>query len=112
MKITTILFVLSLFGITQCQSQSSGNDQIEEVKQKLKSGSTVSTILTDKNFLSLHPERNFRNLVKESAETGSVSIAPLDEPGKKINIICQVTDANGKGIEGVLIYLYQTDGKG
>jgi protocatechuate 3,4-dioxygenase beta subunit len=74
--------------------------------------STVSSILTDKSYISVHPFTSFRELIRINATNDILRIAPDDEPGKKIRVIATITDRNNQPIPNALVYLYQTDSKG
>ena len=86
---------------------------LSEAKTKLQSKSvSVSDILTEKKYLSIHPLTEFKELIKANSNSDILKITIADEPGKKIRIIATVSDKNGKPVAGVLLYLYQTDAKG
>lgn len=110
-------FLFSTVLLFACMQQSCAQaDNISlfnEVKNKLDDKSaTVSQILSDKKYLSLHPETTFRELIEEHCSSGELTITTPDEPGKKIKVQCTVKDQDGKPVPGVLVYLYQTDSKG
>src|ERR1700754_1210834 len=85
---------------------------IKAVETKLQGGATVSGILTDKNHLGLHPKTPFRELIKQYATTTPLKITTSEEPGKKIRVVCVVSNKEGKPVAGALVYLYQTDSRG
>ncbi len=86
---------------------------LKEIEGKLKNKSaTVSSILSDKNYLSLHQLTPFRELIKKYCTTYPVKITTDAEPGRKIKVLATLKDESGKGIPGVVVYFYQTDAKG
>ena len=104
--VTVILTAISID--TAAQTDSLLND----VRTKLKTGVSISTILTDKKYLPVHPATEFRELIKTNSNTGILKIAPAGEPGRKIRVIGSVKNSDGKPVAGALVYLYQTDSKG
>ncbi len=108
------VFLLFLFvsSANYLQAQSDVTPLLKEVEAQLNAGTSVSQILTDKKYLSIHPDTGFRELIEKFCSDKILAIAPADEPGKKIKVICTVKDNDGKSIPGALVYLYQTDAKG
>lgn len=107
------ILIANLILYQSCGSYSQNSSTlITEVENKINKGISISEILTDKSYLSLHPENSFRNLIKDHAPTGIIAIAPKDEPGKKIKIMATVVNEKGESLPGVLVYFYQTDSKG
>ncbi len=112
MKKIQMILISSLYIMSSC-AQSDSAALFREVKEKFSKGSPgVSAILTDKKYEVLHPATEFRELIREHCGTGSLSIAPAGEPGKKIRVLVQVKDRDGKPVPGALVYLYQTDARG
>ncbi|MEO7984412.1 MAG: hypothetical protein ABI688_10055 [Bacteroidota bacterium] len=104
-----LLFISSL----SCQAQTDSYALLTEATTKLKNKSaTVSAILTDKKYLSIHPATPFRQLIEANATTEIIKITTTGEPGKKIRVLVTVTDKNGNSVTGALVYLYQTDARG
>ena len=86
---------------------------LNEATAKLQSKSvSVSGILADKKYLSIHPATAFRELIKANSTTDILKITTSDEPGKKIRVLGTVSDKDGKPVAGALVYLYQTDYRG
>lgn len=113
MKIQNKLFSLFLASLVfaQCNGQTT-NSLLADAAKALGQGTSVSTILTDPNYMSLHPDKEFRELIKKYADTSAVNISPADEPGKKIRIIVSVKNDSGEPVKNALVYFYQTDAKG
>jgi protocatechuate 3,4-dioxygenase beta subunit len=110
-----IIFYLSLLLFNSCQSgaQSDDNTLLSDVTTKLQNKSTtVSTILSDKKYLPIHPFTEFRELIKANCNTGILKITTAGEPGKKIRVPVSLTDQDGNAVADAIIYLYQTDTKG
>jgi len=111
MRLTSLSFLLLFSGCIS--GQTTDASLLKEAETKLENGSaTVSSILTDKKYLSIHPETAFRELIEKHSNTGILEISTAGEPGKKIKVICTVKDQSGNPLAGVSIYLYQTDSRG
>jgi len=107
---STLLLVTCM---QQSFAQADNTSLFNEAKNKLEEKSvTVSQILSDKKYLSLHPETSFREMIEERCTTGELTITTTDEPGKKIKVQCTVKDQNGNPASGLQVYLYQTDARG
>ena len=86
---------------------------VKEIDSLLKSHSaSVSDVLMDEAYMSLHSKTEFRNLIKKYAPIGKITIVKSTEPGKKIKVQCSVTDKDGKPFANALVYAYQTSAKG
>ena len=109
------ILVLSLlfFGRFAANAQLDSASLLKEVSAKLENKSaTISSILSDKRYLSIHPHTPFRELISNYATTAVLKITTADEPGKKIRVLGTVVDEKGKPVAGAIVYLYQTDAKG
>jgi protocatechuate 3,4-dioxygenase beta subunit len=109
------ILCLCLVFFNSCRSTAQPDDQtlLNEVTTKLQyKSATVSTILTEKKYLTIHPLTEFRELIKANCTTDILKITTTDEPGKKIRVLCTVNDKDGKPVAGALVYLYQTDYRG
>lgn len=110
-----LLPALLLFFQWSCLSaQSEPEDSLlKKASTRLEKGNTtVSGILTDTEFLPLHPLSGFRELIRKYCDTGPLSICATEEPGRKIRVLGNLVDENGKPVAGALVYLYQTDARG
>lgn len=109
-----ILYLCLVF-FNNCKSTAQPGDTslLNEVRTKLQNKSaSVSAILSDKKYLSIHPLTDFRELIKANNGTDILTIVTPDEPGKKIRVLGTITDKEGKPIANALVYLYQTDYRG
>ena len=94
-------------------AQTDSSSLLKETEAKLQNNnSTVSSILTDKKYLSLHPLISFRELVRKHASQDVLRIAPEGEPGKKIKVVAVIKNKDGQPISNANVYLYQTDSRG
>jgi hypothetical protein len=76
---TAFLFITHLLF-----SQTNKEAMIKEAEEKIKTGkATISQILTDKKYDALHPETNFRELIKKFCKAEIISIASDTITGKK-----------------------------
>jgi protocatechuate 3,4-dioxygenase beta subunit len=109
------ILYLCLVLCNSCSSTAQPGDSslLKEVTTKLQNESaSVSVILSDKKYLSIHPLTDFRELIKANSSADIITIASPDEPGKKIRVLGTVTDKEGKPVINALVYLYQTDYRG
>jgi len=108
-----VLILVALVCCHQFVTAQNESVSLNEIESKLKNKSaSVSSILSDKNYLSLHPLTTFRELIKKYCTTDPVKITTDAEPGKKIKVLATLKDESGKGIANVIVYFYQTDAKG
>ena len=110
MKNSFVAFAAS-FLFMQCNAQS-GNQGIKEVEDALNKGASISSVLTNKTWLAMHPDRQFRKLIRDHADTLSVDISPEGEPGTRIRATVTLVDNQSKPVGNALVYFYQTDAKG
>jgi protocatechuate 3,4-dioxygenase beta subunit len=97
--------------VSFCQQQSPS--LLADAEAKLRSqGSTVSAVLTDTTYESLHPLIDFRDMIRKYCAASVLRIAPLNEPGRKIKVVGTARDKDGRPVAGALVYLYQTDARG
>ena len=112
MRFIALCFLL-FTALVSCQAQSGSPTLLDEVKTKLTARTaTVSAILTDNKYASLHPETAFRDLIGTHAGTGILTIAENAEPGKKIRVLGTIVNKDGSPVANALVYLYQTDSRG
>ena len=113
MKQTSLSLLLSIVMATSLFCQQNTDALIKDAEQKLKEGkTTISQILTDKNYDAVHPETSFREIIEKYCKAETISIASDTIPGKKIKVIGTVKDTDGKPVAGALVYLYHTDSRG
>ena len=107
--------LMSLLFLCCCKTKAQPDPTalLSEVITKFQNKTgTVSDILTDTKFISIHPLEEFRELIKSNATPGILKITAPGEPGKRIRVLGTVKDKEGKPIPDALVYLYQTDSKG
>jgi protocatechuate 3,4-dioxygenase beta subunit len=107
----------TILGLLIFQSCTSSAQDTNEVLKKLENAlsvkqTSISNILSDEKYMYQHSQKNFRELIKKYAGTGTIKIVTENEPGKRIKVICTVKDNKGKPFAGALIYFYQTSAKG
>ena len=86
---------------------------IKEAEEKLKNNKvTISQILTDKQYDAVHPETEFRDLIKKYCKAEVISITTDTIAGKKIRVNGSVKNTEGKPVAGALVYFYHTDSRG
>ena len=85
MKFYSVFLILLLI-----QFDSSAQHEAKKIQQidaDLANGkTTISTILSDKNWMTLHPITEFRQIIKKHARPEKVTMVTDDEPGKKITV--------------------------
>ncbi len=109
-----ILFAFLLLGCAcHPKAQPDTDSLLREAEKKLQSGAaTVSALLTDPRYQSVHPVASFRKLIESYSTDAILKISTTGEPGKKIRVLGTVTDKDNNPVAGALVYLYQTDAKG
>lgn len=106
-----ILITVCIAG--SCFSQTDSASLLQEVETKLKDHvAPVSSVLTDKNYESLHSSTAFRELIRQHSDARILTIATTTEPGIKIKVWGMVKNKDGQPVAGALVYLYQTDARG
>ncbi len=85
---------------------------LKSAETNLKNGATISSVLTNEQYLSLHPETEFRELIKKYCAAQPVKIATDDEPGRKIKVLATLQREDQKPVADAVVYFYQTDAKG
>jgi protocatechuate 3,4-dioxygenase beta subunit len=113
MKLFLPVLWLSCFSNITAISQEDSSVLLKQAEIKLQNHSAVvSSILTDKTYVLLHPLTAFREMIRKYSSAGVVSITTDDEPGKKIKVIAAVKNKEGQPVADALVYLYQTDSRG
>jgi protocatechuate 3,4-dioxygenase beta subunit len=89
------------------------NAALQKLEKQLDGKTTtVSNILQDSDYMYLHSQTEFRELIKKHAPVGKITIITPAEPGKKIKVKCKVTGKDGKAFTNALVYAYHTSAKG
>jgi len=111
MKIIFLFFTLLVCsGCVHSQQNKTIIDKIDD--QLSKQQTTVSNILADANYMSLHSETAFREVIKKYAGAGKMIMVSSNEPGKRIAVKGEIKAQDGKVIADALVYVYQTSDKG
>jgi protocatechuate 3,4-dioxygenase beta subunit len=111
MKLYSVL--ISFLSISCTSLAQDETKMIQQLDTYLTNGKiTISEILSDNHFMSLHPVTEFRQLIKKYANTEKVKMVTDDEPGTKITVKAVVKTKSGELMKNVLVYLYQTSDKG
>lgn len=111
-KASIYIFSICLL-LSVCSLGQDVNKVAAEIDVKLTAGQvSVSSVLSDKNYMSLHSLTPFREIIKKHAKPGKVKIIADSEPGKKITVKGIVESSKGKPLNDLLIYVYQTSDKG
>lgn len=96
---------LTLISFCSCAQETS----LAEIERLLTSRSTtVSDILTSTQYLALHGNKDFRNLIREHAPRGNISVAGKNEPGTRIQLKGRFVGKDQKPRPNVLFYFYHT----
>ena len=86
---------------------------LSEIDSKLAKGQTSnSAVLSDPNYMFLHSQTAFRQVIKKHAKPGKVTIITDAEPGKKITVKGTIKTSNNKMLNDALVYFYHTSDKG
>lgn len=113
MKQIILSILLAAALINPLFSQQNKEALIKEVEEKLKNNkTTTSQILTDKKYDAVHPETEFRELIKKYCKAEIISISTDTIPGKKIRVVGSIKSNDGKPVADALVYMYHTDSRG
>jgi protocatechuate 3,4-dioxygenase beta subunit len=113
MKLFSPVLLLSILVSRMAVAQTDSLSLLKEAAMKLQNHSaTVSFLLIEKKYSSLHPLVSFREMIRKYSSSDVLTIAPDDEPGKRIKVIGYVKNKNGQAVANALVYLYQTDSRG
>jgi protocatechuate 3,4-dioxygenase beta subunit len=85
---------------------------IGRAENALKSGRSVTDLLTDPAFLAAHEYPRFRNLIRRSAKSVRTTIVTSKEPGAPMFVVGRVVTRDGQPVKGALVYVYHTSAKG
>ncbi len=111
-KVFMCILMAAYCNAAACQTTQQSKT-IEVLNEKLQKGAlTLSEVLTNKEWMSLHSLTAFRNVIKQNAKTGNVHLTNADEPGLRMTVKGSVADKSGKPWSDVLVYVYQTSDKG
>jgi protocatechuate 3,4-dioxygenase beta subunit len=106
-----ITFLFCTIFSSACISQPV--DQIKILNTKLAKGeTTISNILTDTTYMSLHSLTPFREIIKQNAKAEKIRLNTANEPGTKITVKGMIKDASGNPAANKLVYVYQTSSEG
>jgi protocatechuate 3,4-dioxygenase beta subunit len=111
MKIYSAFFYFITISCTSLAQDDA--KMIQQTDADLANGkTTISRVLSDKNYMQLHPVTEFREVIKKYAKAEKIIMVTGDEPGTKITVKAVVKNKSGELFKNVLVYLYQTSDKG
>jgi len=106
-----ILFIILLTPV--CLFCQDNNKVLSEIDSQLAKGQTsTSAVLSDPNYMFLHSQTSFRQVIKKHAKPGKVTIVTDAEPGRKITVKGTIRTGNNKMLNDALVYFYHTSDKG
>lgn len=103
------LIVLICNGDLYSQQNESLIRKIDE--QLAKGQTTLSNILSGMDYMLLHSQTAFREVIKKNAKAGKLIISNKNEPGTRITVKGEIKE-KGKPVADALVYVYQTSDKG
>ena len=108
------IFLLFLFFVaTAAPAISQTTALIDSLNKSLAKGAiSVSSVLTSPSFMLLHSLTPFREMIKQNAKAGKLSITTDSEPGTRVTIKGTVQDKTGLAVANKLVYVYQTSAEG
>lgn len=113
MKSFNLFFALCVFSVSSCYSQTDSSGLLAKAEKELENpATTVSTLLKNQDYLSLHPLTSFRELIRKHATTDLLEISTATEQGTRIQVRVQVVDKDKRPVAAALVYVYQTDARG
>ena len=86
-----LLLFLFVASVNCVRSQPDTTTLLKEAETQLNAGTSVSEVLTNKKYLSIHPDSGFRDLIEKFSSDKVLAIAP-------------VKNESGKAIAGALVY--------
>ncbi len=109
-KYSAIFYCLFASCISTAQDK---DKQLQDIDAALSAQQkSISNVLSDDNYLSLHSLTPFREIIKKHAKAEKVTMITANEPGKKITVQGMVKTKSGEPIGAALVYVYQTSDKG
>jgi protocatechuate 3,4-dioxygenase beta subunit len=110
MKFYSLISILLISGCTYSQQKER---LINEIDEKLTRGQvSISNVLSNPQYMFLHSQIPFREIIKKHATTGKVRIITEAEPGKKITVKGVIQRHDAKPLSDALLYFYHTSDKG
>jgi len=94
------------------EESSAVRELIDKAKSMLHAGKTVNDVLSDSAFLAVRSYPRFRELIRDHASVGTVSMVPTSEPGELLQVRGMVVNSRGQPVKNALIYAYHTSAKG
>jgi protocatechuate 3,4-dioxygenase beta subunit len=109
----TITSVVFFCPFMKAFTQPVNKDPFTAIMERLqKKEQTVSDVLTDTALLQYHSLPAFRQIIKQYAGDGKLTLASGNEPGQKIRVMGKVQMLDSHLLRGALVYVYQTDHRG
>ncbi|HET9300854.1 MAG TPA: hypothetical protein VFO11_12975 [Candidatus Polarisedimenticolaceae bacterium] len=85
---------------------------LQQATAALNGGSSVSEVLMDPAFMSIHPRTEFRKLIEAHAAPGTLTLAGPQEPGTRLSLELVFKDQSGRPVADAVVYAYHTSAKG
>ena len=85
---------------------------LQQATAMLERGRTVSELLVDPAFMSIHPRTEFRELIEAHAGTGTLTLAGAQEPGTRLTLELVFMDEDGRPVRDAVVYAYHTSAQG
>ncbi|MEO6540811.1 MAG: hypothetical protein ABIN74_07480, partial [Ferruginibacter sp.] len=110
MNIIITVFLCTVLS-SACVSQPAS--LLKNINTKLSTGqTTISQVLSDTAYMSLHSLTAFREIIKQHARSEKIKLNTEAEPGTKITVKGLIFDRSGKPLADKLVYVYQTSSEG
>ena len=112
LHIAVLISLLTLVGSCRGEEKNPNLERdLAAVAEALKSGKGTGAILADPAYASLHPEPQFRELIRQHATAKSVLVTP-QETGTPMVVTGVVKDDAGKKLVEELAKLYPQSPRG
>jgi protocatechuate 3,4-dioxygenase beta subunit len=85
---------------------------MEQIEAALRSGKTMTDLLTDPALLPAHEWPQFRELIRRAGTSWQATIVTAQEPGVPMLVSGRVVDKEGQPVKRAMVYAYQTSAKG
>jgi len=113
MKNLFLVFIL-LHTISNAKAQIDDSAAvIRKLDMEVRSGKkSIQDILAADYLMPLHPQKPFRDLVKEFGRSSEMTLNSPTEQGKKIKVVAIVRNQSNRPVRDAQVYCYQTDSRG
>ncbi len=104
-----LVFLLPCIPFFACAQEE--KKLLDDIGRQLSNGSkSVTEVLTDRGYMSLHSSTAFREIIRKNAKQEKITLVDKQEPGHRATIKGRLM--GGKTVSDLLVYVYHTDNRG